>query len=76
MGQRAVIVIDTDHMSSITDDPENFVLALRHRINNSVHPEALCGPFGIRYAAIQHTTSTMLYEVSPSGVNRKFPDDE
>ena len=68
------MVIDTDHMSSIEDDPESFVQVMRHYINSSQRDPH--NKFGIIYADTQHTTSTMLYEVAPSGVTRKYPDEE
>jgi len=74
MGQRAVIVIDTDYMSSITDDPSTFVTFLRNWINKNTNDNI--NPFGIRYVEVQHTTSTMIYKVSPDGITRKFPDEE
>jgi len=72
MGQRAIVVIDTDYMANITGNPELFVQALRSRINNS---KARQEGFGIRYAAVQHTTSTMAYVVAPSGVRRYHADE-
>ena len=74
MGQRAIIVIDTDMFASITDDPEGFVQHLRHRINNPTDDVSF-NPYSLRYAAIQHTTATMLYRVAVGSIQRYYPDE-
>lgn len=72
MGQRVIVVIDTDYMQNITGNPELFVQQLRSKINNPQQPHE---GFGIRYAAVQHTTSTIAYVVGPDCVQRLYQDE-